>query len=174
MPHYEFAPNPEGNSYIFLSNLGWLYTLTFRESADYFTGNEILYNNTLVFEISFSRSPSSSNAPKKGVDTYVKETIHSILYHHLQAQGHLPLYFFICYAADDKEAARLKLFTQWYESFDSVDWQLYNYELHDPDAIIYYGLFVNFNHPGASMIPVEFENFVQKEKNVWKELFRRR
>ena len=174
MPSYEFAPGTEKNSYIFPTKLGWLYTVSFKESAGYFIDNEILYNSSLVFEISFLRSASDAALPQKGADILVKETILTILLNHIEGQGHLPLYLFICYSADEKEAARSNLFLKWYESIDPLDWQFYRYDLQDSGSTIYFGLFVNLKHPSAQIIPDEFENFVQKEKNVLKELFRRR
>ena len=174
MPNYEFAPGNEKNSYIFVTKPGWLYTVSFKESAGYFTGNKILHNSSLVFEMSFFRSPNNTTIPPEKNDSLVRETILTILLNHLEGQGHLPLYFFICYSADEKEAARSNLFMQWYESTDPLDWLFYSYDLQDSNSTIYFGLFVNLNHPYASVIPGEFENFVQKEKNVWKELFRRR
>ena len=68
----------------------------------------------------------------------------------------------------------MDLLIKWYASFDTADWRLYSYELMDTDESIHYGLVVNLNHPFATVIPDEFENFVLKEKKAWKELFRRR
>lgn len=171
---YEFAPGEEKNSYIFPTKFGWLYSISFRNSADYFGRNEILFNNSLVFEICISRSLDRPDLLAKGIDTSVKETINVILHHHLEGQGHLPLYIFICYSADEKEAARMRLFIKWYESFESNDWELYSYELVDAGNIIYYGLFVNSRHPFSMTIPESFEDFVRQEKDTWKDLFRTR
>jgi len=172
MAVYEFAPGSENNSYVFLQPLGWLYPVTFRDSADYFSSNEILFNNSLVSEIIFTRSIHNSCTQRKGIDPSVKETIQSILHHHLE--GHLPLYIFICYSADKKEAFRIDLFIKWYASFDTADWRLHSFELTDTNESIYYGLIVNLKHPDLSIIPNEFEKFVGNEKSAWKELFRRK
>src|ERR1700677_3534004 len=99
MAIYEFAPGSENNSYVFPTKFGWLYTVTFRDSADYFSDNGILFNNSLVSEIIFTRSVLNSDTLLKGIDPDVKETIQCILHHHLEGQGHLPLYIFICYSA---------------------------------------------------------------------------
>ena len=174
MSAYEFGPGKENNSYVFPTDFGWVYTVNFIDSADYFRGNEILFNNSLVSEIIFTRSILNTNTLRKGIDTSVKDTIYSILHHHLEGQGHLTFYIFICYSADKKEAFRMDLFIKWYAAFDTADWQLYSYELMDSNESIHYGLVVNLNHPFANQIPDEFERFVVNEKKAWKELFRRR
>ena len=62
MAIYEFAPGTENNSYIFPTDFGLLYTIAFRHSADYLSGNEILYNNSLVFEIIITRAINNTTA----------------------------------------------------------------------------------------------------------------
>jgi len=170
---YEFAPGAENNSYVFPTNKGWLYTIVFRNSSDYFNSNETLFNSSLVFEIIFTRSIHNTCILNKGFDPMVKDTIHCILQHHLVGNGHLPFYIFICYSADKKEASKMNLFIKWYSTFDSEDWVLHSYELIDGTDSIHYGLIVNNKHPDATIIPTEFEHFVGNEKNVWKDVFRR-
>jgi len=88
---YDFAP--ERNLYFFLTEFGWVYTVSFRESADYFRSNKILFNDSLVFEISFSRSAQNAGKIKRGGDDIVKETILNILIHHFDKNGQIPIYF---------------------------------------------------------------------------------
>ena len=174
MSHYPFEPDPDKNAFVFTTHSGWLYSLSLNDSSSYFADNEILYNKKLVFEICFNRSAINETIPKKGTDILIQETILAILLHHFEDKGHLPLYIFICYAGDGKEAARLNMFFKWFEAADTNKWQLYGYDLSDSKSKIYYGLFINEQHPFASKIPDEFEHFVQNEKSAWKELLRRR
>jgi hypothetical protein len=173
MAAYLFAPGSEENSYLFSTKNKLVYTIVFKNSSGYFTGNEILYNSNLVYEIVLSHS-SLGAKQKKEHDTAVSITIHKILSDHLSVKGELPLYFFVCSMDDRKEAARASLFIKWYDSVNDPDWQLYNYELFDEanNETIYCGLLVNNNHPNFAQVSTEFENFIQ-DSAAGKHLFNR-
>ncbi len=159
MDAYKFAPGIVAGSYIFPTDLGWLYTVSFINKSNLFIEGSLLYNSQLSFEFQFERSPIDEHT-KKGFDKCVANTLSKVFLLHASSHGYLPIYIFICDITDGKEAARARLFSTWYESIETADWQLINYELTDPDdnnRVYYTGIVLNENHPYFNDLLIEFE-----------------
>jgi hypothetical protein len=167
MPVYKFAPGNLPDSFIFPTDKGWFYSVSFLNKSDLFAGNHLLLNDGLSFEIMFDRSPLDHN-PEKGADESVKETILAIISSHLRAKGVLPIYFFLCDMTDRQEAVRARLFTNWYETSGVPEWELYNFELTSvgdaDDAISYYaGMLMHDEHPKHEALPDAFQHFLEED-----------
>lgn len=52
MSFYKFAPGISPNTFIFPTDLGWFYIVSFLNNAHTFKGNKILENKGLSYEIS--------------------------------------------------------------------------------------------------------------------------
>jgi hypothetical protein len=170
MSSYKFAPGISPNTFVFPTDLGWFYIVSFVNNTHTFKGNNILENKGLSYEISFDREKLEER-PQKGKDSFVQPTIQIILARQLELQGELVLYYFICDNRDKKEAARAKLFTQWYLSIDLPGWELFNFELLDPEdeqQIYFIGLFAHSEHPDFESIPGAFEQFLKEDISVGK------
>jgi hypothetical protein len=170
MSCYKFAPGVDPNTFVFPTDKGWFYIVTFINNSPTFKGNRILENQALSYEISFYRTQLDHAIPK-GKDDLVQLTIQTILTRQFELQGELAVYYFICAINDRKEAARAKLFTQWYQSTELPGWELFNFELHDPEeeGLIYYtGLFTHIDHPNFELIPDAFEQFLKEDASVGK------
>jgi hypothetical protein len=174
MSCYKFAPGIDPHTFIFPTDYGWLYSVSFPGKSTLFDGNEILQNEGLSFEILFDRSPLDEVT--KGKDPFVQATIQTILNNQFELQGVLPIYFFWCDMKDRQEGARAKLFNQWFQSCESPGWELFNFELKNPDEegyTYYAGLFVHSDHPNIALLPDAFEQFLQEDISTGKLVSRR-
>ena len=163
MCSYKFAPGPNANTFIFPTDRGWLYSVGFSNRSDVFRGNQLLENNGLFFEIIFERS--QLDKPEKGRDPLVRLTILTIITRQFQAQGILPIYYFICDMQKRQEAARAKLFSEWYQTSDLDGWELVNFQMQMPEEgeTYYAGLFTHTEHPNFEVIPDAFEQFLEQD-----------
>jgi hypothetical protein len=169
MSCYKFAPGVDSGTFVFPTDHGWFYIVSFITTSSTFKGNKILENQSLSYEISFNRTQLDHLT--NGKDHCVQSTIQTILTRQFELQGELAIYFFICDIRDRKEAARAKLFTQWYQSTELPGWELFNFELHDPEEqgqIYFAGLFAHDNHPNFELIPDAFEQFLMEDVSVGK------
>jgi hypothetical protein len=164
----------EPNTFVFPTDSGWLYSISFINNSPLFVPNAILSNNGLSFEIIFGRSMLDKGAREK--DEFISKTIIAILCKQFEASGEIPIYFFLCDMTDKRAAARSALFNKWYESCALPNWELINYELqesNDPSITYYAGLFIHSHHPNYKLIPDAFEKFLQEEVSSGKFLARR-
>jgi hypothetical protein len=163
MSVYKFATGGDPNAFVFPTDRGWLYSVVFLNRGEVFKGSELLENNGLCFEMIFGRSPLDN--AERGADPLVRPTILQILINQFNSQGVLPLYFFVCDNQNRQEAARAKLFTQWYEGNAQNDWELMNFQLQLPDETdtYYVGLFANVEHPNFASIGDAFQLFLEND-----------
>ena len=174
MSSYKFAPGIDSNSFVFPTDQGWLYSVSFPNRTSFFQGNDILENGGLSFEIIFERS--ALDQPVKGIDSLVQPTILSIIGKQFDGQGVLPIYFFLCDMQDRQEAARAKLFNRWYETCELEDWELFNFVMESPnegDYTFYAGLFIHPEHPNFPVVPDAFEQFLELDISNGKLVVRR-
>jgi Family of unknown function (DUF6169) len=160
---YKFAP-VDPLTFVFPTDRGWLYIVSFTNRSPNFGGNAILENSHLSFEIAFDRS--ELDKPKKGSDPLVSITIRTILQKQLESMGELPIYYFVCEMNDRKEAGRARLFTEWFESDGIAGWDLFNLEMLDPQeqGLSYYvGLLIHEGHPNYTSIPDAFTKFLEED-----------
>lgn len=87
MQFYKYAPGAEPNTFIFPTDSGWLYSVSFINNSALFAQNELLVNNKLSFEIIFGRSKLDKGI--KGKDEFIAATIRTILYRQFEALGKL-------------------------------------------------------------------------------------
>ncbi len=161
MACYKFAEGSVANSYVFPTDFGWLYSVLFTNESNEFVSNHLLFNNGLVFDFQFARTALDEN-PNKRNDKSVAETISQIFLKHAAENGIFSIYFFTC-LPDGKDAARSKVFNDWYNEFDDENWQLINYQLIDPDddnRIYYAGLIMHSNHPYFEEVLLAFEDYI--------------
>ena len=169
---YKFAPGATPNSYVFPTDKGWFYTVSFPNQSATFDTYPILQNSGLSFEIVFERSLLDKG--EKGADPLVRETITTIISQHLQGQGVLPIYYFLCDMQDGKETGRARLFYNWFESAGLEGWELQPYDLEMPDGdLAYAGLLTHVDHPNSAQIPDAFQQFLENDLGTGKLVFRR-
>jgi hypothetical protein len=87
---YKFAPTPgvDYASFVFPTDYGWLYIVSFTHRPALLKGSPVLENSDLSFEITFDRSPPDK--PKKGMDSIVHLTIQTIIQRQFESNGELP------------------------------------------------------------------------------------
>lgn len=161
MACYKFAEGTVAGSYVFPTDFGWLYSVLFINESKEFVSNSILYNNGLVFDFQFERSPLDKK-PNWKKDKFIAETISQIFLEHASENGIFSIYFFTC-LPDGKDAARSKVFNDWYDEFDTENWQLINYQLIDPDdgnRMYYAGLIMHSSHPYFEEVLLAFEDYI--------------
>lgn len=174
MSIYKFAPGIEPLTFIFPTDNGWLYSVSFKADLRLFQGHALLENDHLTFEIDFDRSPLENASDQ--MDDGVGATILQIIANQFQSTGILPIYFFLCDTTDSKEAARARLFTRWYESSNIENWTLFNYELQASEENVssyFVGLFIHTQHPHYQEIPNAFERFLHVDASIGKLINRR-
>jgi hypothetical protein len=161
MACYKFAKGTVASSYVFPTDCGWLYSVLFINTSTEFVSNPLLYNNSLVFDFQFDCT-ALDEKPNKRKDKFVAESISQIFLEHTSENGIFSIYFFTC-LPDGKDAARAKLFNDWYDEFDTENWQLINYQLIDPDdnnRMYYAGLLIHNSHPYFEEILLAFEDYI--------------
>jgi hypothetical protein len=171
---YKYAPGIDPLSFVFPTDRGWLYIVTFTNRSANFEGIDLLENNQLSFEIDFSRS--ELDHPLKGNDPLVALTLGIIIQSQLEAMGELPIYYFVCEINDQKQAGRAHLFTKWFESGGPAGWDLVNFEMEDSqeNGLLYYaGLLVHVEHPNCALIPDVFAQFLEQDVTSGKFIRRR-
>lgn len=167
MSCYKIASGNRPDSFVFPTDQGWFYTVSFINKIEVFKGYEILENKGLSFEIIFVRDPLVD--PTNERDPLVEKTIQVILANQLQKHGNLAIYFFWCDMHDHQEAARARLFYKWYQRCSSSfpGWDLINFELSDSDNeegnAYFAGLFVHQDHPHYQKIEEAFARFLRKD-----------
>jgi hypothetical protein len=164
MSCYKIASGINPNSFVFPTDKGWFYTVSFISKFGSFKGYEILQNNGLSFEIIFERSPLVDPTNEK--DPLVERTVQTILANQFQAQDKLAIYFFWCDMHDRHEAARARLFYKWHRLCSLSGWDLINFELTDLDAeerTYFGGLFVHCDHPHYLEIEEAFAQFLRHD-----------
>jgi hypothetical protein len=167
---YAAGPSaPPSYSFVFPTDLGCFYAVEFFNKATRFSGNEILFNEGLMYEIIVTRSyldPPPQRKERK-FDSLVKPTLIKILDDFIRAGGISPVYFYVCENLDEKEAARRKLFAEiWYMQSSLDEWHLYNHELKESEADPapwFLGLLIHENHMHNIELPRAFEAFMQNE-----------
>lgn len=106
----------------------------------------------------------------------MQPTILQILRNQFELQGMLPIYFFVCDMNDKRQGGRAELFNRWFESGETNNWELFNFELQDPQehGLVYYtGLFVHREHPNFASIPDAFAQFLEEDVTSGKFIRRR-
>ena len=169
MSCYKIASGNDPNSFVFPTDQGWFYTVSFSSKTTLFKGYEILENNGLSFEIIFVRSPLAD--PTNDRDPLVGKTIQTILANQFQQQDKQAIYFFWCDMHDRQEAARARLFNKWHRLYNLPGWDLINFEMSDLDDeehAYFAGLFIHLNHPNYVKMEQAFAQFLRKDVSTGK------
>lgn len=134
------------NSFVFTTQYGVIFNVGFAD--DY------MFLEKGAYQL-FVSNANKKASPK---DPLVKETIAVIVREFFSQEPAVILY--ICDTSDDRQRARDRLFSYWFEEYAEKEEYTMLHESIDIDNIVYYGsLLMRKNHPLHNDIKIMFHDF---------------
>lgn len=163
LPRYEYEINEEKMAYIFTTQQGFEYIVTFRTLKDALQDYPEIAD--IIFELGFERKNHKNQ--RNSYDEKVRNTILHIIISFYTSIPHAAI-FYICDNLDNSHKGRSKLFDKWFDEYEKLGNSPFiktDYELEVEDMDLLLSLIRRKNNDKIEQTLQIFEKMLEDYQN---------